>query len=78
MKELFTSLQERLQSETPTWFKGIAWVFGVVGAVALSLVIAQGAGQLSLSPNLFEALKITAISCSAVTCVSLTAKKTTP
>ena len=76
MSNFFTSLQERLQAETPAWFKGIAWIFGIVGAVALALVVAQLGDQIALSPQAFEVLKITAIACSAVTGVSLTAKKT--
>lgn len=68
-------LFERIKAETPTWFKSIAWVAGVVALVSSALILGSNSGNITLSAFELEWLKRIDIVAVAVASVAITAKK---
>lgn len=70
-------LLERLSSETPTWFKTIAWYAAAIAVVTGALLLANGSGTITLNDWETEWLNRIGIAASAVSGVAVTAKKDT-
>lgn len=73
----FNELLERLSSETPTWFKTIAWYAAAIAVVTGALLLANSSGTITLNGWEKEWLNRIGIAATAVASVAVTAKKDT-
>jgi predicted MFS family arabinose efflux permease len=75
MKRIVTEIASRLLSDTPTWFKRIAQMSGLVAVICAALVTGSSMGEFHINEKAYNYIKMIGAAATAVAVVALTAKK---